>query len=125
MNGIDMRTAGTVMAGLVGGGVVLATVGSGSPDPQVTSVLPPIGAAMIAAGTIVLLQAASLDGRRSAVVGGALVIAGVMMAMIGSVVTDVAANASVVPIGGAIVTAGIVALVSGTAAVGSRVASMQ
>jgi len=112
------------MAGLVGGGVVVATVGSGSPDPRVTSMLPPIGAAMIAAGTIVLLQAVSFEGPRAVIVGGALVIAGVLMAMIGSVVTDVAASASVVPIGGALVTAGIVSLASGTAAVG-RVASVQ
>jgi hypothetical protein len=125
MNRVDKGTAGMMMGGLVGGGVVMAMVGSGSPDPQVTSVLPPIGAAMIAAGTLVLVQAVSLDGPRAVVVGGSLVIAGILMAMIGSVVTDVAASASVVPIGGALVTAGIVSLVSGTAAVGSRVASVR
>jgi hypothetical protein len=120
MNGIDRQTAMTVMAGLVGGGVVMVTVGSASPDPQVASVLPSIGAALIAAGTLVLIQAESPSGRRAAVVGAALVSAGVCVAMIGSVVAEAAVCAALVPVGGALVAAGIVSLVAGTAALASR-----
>jgi hypothetical protein len=120
MNAIDKRMARQVTAGLVSAGAVMAAIGASSLDPQVATVLPPIGAALVAAGLVVLVQAEALSGRRAVIVGAALLTAGVVMTVIGSIATQVAVTAAVVPLGGALAAAGTISLVSGAAAVDSK-----
>jgi len=87
----------------------------------VSTVLPSIGAGLVAAGIIILLQAESLAGNRAIVVGAALIAAGVVLAVIGSVVTDPAAAKALVPVGGALVAGGIVSAAWAAAARSSKV----
>ena len=93
---------------------------SGSGRSWARPVLPSIGAALVAAGIITLLQAESLAGIRSMVDGGVLVAAGAVVAVIGSIVTNAVVTNALVPVGGAMVTAGIISAVSGAAALSSR-----
>ena len=120
MNAIDNRTARQVMAGLVTAGAVMAAIGATSFDPQVATVVPPIGAALVAAGLVVMMQAETLSGRQAEVLGAALLTAGVVMAVIGSIASQVAVTTAVVPLGGALAAAGTIAVVSGAAAVSSK-----
>ncbi|TFG86871.1 MAG: hypothetical protein E4H17_03820 [Gemmatimonadales bacterium] len=118
--GTNKRTARQVMAGLVTAGAAMAAIGATSLDVQVATVLPSIGAALVAAGIITLLQAESLASNRAIVVGAVLVAAGVVVAVTGSIVTDAAAANALVPTGGAMVAAGIISAVSGASALSSR-----
>jgi hypothetical protein len=118
--GTDKRRARQVMVGLVSAGAVMAAIGATSLDSQVATVLPPIGAALVAGGMVTLLQAESLAGRRATVVGAVLVAAGVVVAVIGSIVTDTAAATALVPFGGAMVAAGTFSAVAGASALSSR-----
>jgi hypothetical protein len=120
VNATDKRTARQLMAGLVIAGTVMAALGASNLDPQAATVLPPIGAALAAAGLVILLQAEPLGGRRLLAVGAALLSAGVVMTVIGSTAAQAAVTTAVVPLGGALAAAGTIAVASGAAAVSSK-----
>lgn len=120
MNAMDTRTARHMMVGLVAAGAVMAAVGATNFDPRAATVLPSIGAALVAAGVVLLIHAETLSERQELVIGAALLAAGVVMTVIGSVSAQVAVSIAVVPLGGALAAAGVLALVSGAVAVGSK-----
>lgn len=120
MNAMDKRTARTVMGGLVTAGAMMAVIGTTRSEPQVATVLPTIGAALVAAGLVIVLHAESLNGRQAMVVGASLLTAGVAMTLIGSIETQVAVSIALVSLGGALGTAGTLTVVSGAATIGAR-----
>ncbi len=92
----------------------MAAIGGASIDHQVGTVLPPMGASLVAAGLVLLVQSTAVGGRECLILGVALVMAGVVAVVIGSEAADVAAGATLPSIGAALVTGGIVAMVRGT-----------
>lgn len=120
MNGIQIRSNTVVAASLVAAGAVMAAIGGASVDHQVASVLPPMGAALVAGGLVLLTQTTPLSGPENLILGVALVMAGVVIAVIGSDTADAAVRATLPPIGAALVTGGIPAIARGAALAGSR-----
>lgn len=115
MQAIDRRTGAMIMAGLVAAGACLVAIDAVSPVSQVTGALPPLGAALIAAGTTIMLQSHALTARRSILIGIALLAAGVVIVGIGSTTSLVVIATSLPVVGGALATAGTLVLVSGAA----------
>ena len=97
----------------VAAGAAMAAIGATITNSTVATVLPPFGAALVAAGLIVVVLSSDLDPTSSIVAGGCLIAGGVIAATVGTA-TDHAQVIGILPvIGAAIATAGIVAITNG------------
>lgn len=116
----ETRRMTIIGTSLIAAGVVMAAVGGTLDDQTVVSVLPAIGAALVAAGLVAILIVQVSGTPRSALVGGALIAAGTVMAVIGGVSTDPAVLAVLPAMGGALLTAGLITVVVGVGAPSSQ-----
>lgn len=115
------RQISIVGTSLVAAGVVMAAVGGTLDDQTVVAVLPVIGAALVAAGLAAILIVLVTGTPRSALMGGALIAAGTVTAVVGGFNTDLAVLATLPAIGGALLTAGLVTILVGVGAPSSQV----
>ena len=115
------RRISIIGTSLIAAGVVMAAVGGTLDDQTVVAVLPAIGAALVAAGLAAILIVLVTGTLRSALVGGALIAAGTVMAVIGGLSTDPAVLAVLPAMGGALLTAGLITILVGVGAPSSQV----
>lgn len=117
----ETRRMTIIGTSLIAAGVVMAAVGGTLDDQTVVAVLPAIGAALVAAGLAAILIVLVTGTPRSALVGGALIAAGTVMAVIGGLSTDPAVLATLPAMGGALLTAGLITILVGVGAPSSQV----
>ena len=115
------RRSTIIGTSLVAAGVVMAAVGGTLDDPTVVAVLPATGAALVAAGLAAILIVLVTGTPRSALVGGTLIAAGTVMAVIGGLSTDPAVLAVLPAMGGALLTAGLITILVGVGTPSSQV----
>jgi hypothetical protein len=106
---------------LIAAGAVMAAVGGTLDDQTVVAVLPAIGAALAAAGLAAILIVLVTGTPRSVLVGGALIAAGTVMAVVGGLSTDPAVLATLPAMGGALLTAGLITILVGVDAPSQQV----
>jgi hypothetical protein len=117
----ETRRMTIIGTSLIAAGVVMAAVGGTLDDQTVVAVLPAIGAALVAAGLAAILIVLVTGTPRSALVGGALIAARTVMAVIGGLSTDPAVLATLPAMGGALLTAGLITILVGVGAPSSQV----
>ena len=115
------RRISIIATSLIAAGVVMAAVGGTLDDQTVVAVLPAIGAALVAAGLAAILIVVVTGTPRSGLVGGALIAAGTVMAVLGGLSAEPAVLATLPPMGGALLTAGLITIVVGVGAPSSQV----
>lgn len=116
----ETRRMTIIGTSLIAAGVVMAAVGGTLDDQTVVAVLPAIGAAFVAAGLVAILIVQVSGTPRPALLGGALIAAGTVMAVVGGVSTDPAVLAVLPAMGGALLTAGLITVVVGVGAPSSQ-----
>ena len=99
----------------------MAAVGGTLDDQTMVAVLPATGAALVAAGLAAILIVLVTGTPRSALVGGALIAAGTVVAVIGGLSTDPAVLAVLPAMGGALLTAGLITILVGVGTPSSQV----
>lgn len=119
----QQKTQRTILVGtsLIAAGAVTAALGGTLDDQTVAGVLPAIGAALLAAGLAVILIVQVTGTLRSVLVGGTLIAAGTVMAVVGGLSTDTAVLVALPAVGGALLTAGLITILVGVGTPNSQV----
>ncbi len=103
----------TVGFAFVAAGAAMAAIGATITNSTVAAVLPPFGAALVAAGLVAVVLSSDLDPTSSIAMGGILIAGGVIAATSGTATGHTQVIATLPVIGAAIATAGIVAITNG------------
>jgi hypothetical protein len=103
----------TIGIAFVAAGAAMAAIGATITNAMVATVLPPFGAALVAAGLVAVVLGSDLDPTSSIAMGGLLIAGGVIAATAGTATGHTQVIAALPVIGAAIATAGIVAITNG------------
>lgn len=93
--------------------MIVTVLGAINDTATVTTVLPVLGAGMVAAGLAVVLMSADLVRSQTSIVGGTLIAAGTIATVIGGASSEPTVQAALTPLSGAIFIAGLITTVLG------------